>query len=70
VGGRSLFDVPVIHDHDQVRQRDRFRLLVRHVDEGDAKVALHAPQFATHLQAQELVERRQGLVEGAAPADW
>jgi len=67
VGGRSLFDVAVIHDHDQVRQRDRFRLRVRHVDEGDAEVALHAPQFAAHLQTQELVERRLGLVEEQYP---
>ena len=36
---------------------------MRDVDEGDAELALHAPQLGAHLDAQLLVERGQRLVE-------
>jgi hypothetical protein len=58
LGRGRLLDVTVIHDHHQVGKRDRFRLGMGHVDKGDAEIALHASKLATHLQSQELVQRR------------
>ena len=51
------------HDDDRVGDRDGLELGMRHVDEGDAELLLHAAQFAAHAQAQIFVERRQRLVE-------
>ena len=53
----------MVHDHDQIGQRDCFLLRVGDVDEGDAEIALHAPELAAHLQPQEFVEGRQGFVQ-------
>ena len=53
----------MVHDHDEVGQGDGLELGMGDVDEGDAQVLLQPPQLAAHLQAQELVERRQRLVE-------
>ena len=54
---------PVIHDDDEIGERQRLVLAVRHVHEADAELALEALQLLAHAHAQERVERGQRLVE-------
>ena len=48
---------------DAIRERHRFRLVVRHVDEGGAQLLVQAPQLCAHLRAQAGIEIRKRLVE-------
>jgi hypothetical protein len=63
VGRVDLLHAPAIHDGDAVRQRERLRLVVRHVHERDARLLLHADELELHLLAQLGVERCERLVE-------
>ncbi len=58
-----LLDVPGVHHRDPVRQRERFGLVVRHVDERDADFLLQVDELDLHFLAQLRVERRERLVE-------
>ena len=52
-----------MEDGDPVRQDHRFRLVVRHVDEGDAGAALQRLELEAHTLAQLGVEIGQRFVE-------
>src|SRR6185436_18218616 len=60
---RQLDDPAAIHDRDQIGHREGFFLIVRHVDERDAHLAVHALQLELHLLAELEVERAERLVE-------
>src|SRR5579871_489330 len=59
----DLLDDALVHDGDAVRHRERFALVMRNVDEGDADALLDFAQLVAHMLAQLEVQRRQGLVE-------
>ena len=63
MGRRRLLDPALIHHHHEVGDGDRLQLRVGDVDERDPELPLHPAQFPPHLQAQELVQGGQGLVE-------
>ena len=46
--GAGLLDLPAIHHHDHVRQRNRLQLRVRDMHEGDSEIALHPLQLKPH----------------------
>ena len=54
----GLPDLALFHHHHEVGERDRLKLRVRNVNEGDAEVALHAAQLLAHLDTQVLIKRR------------
>ena len=54
----DLQDLALGHDRDAVRHGERFFLVMRHEDEGDAGLVLEALQLDLHLLAQFIVERR------------
>ena len=58
----DLLEPPVVHDGDQVGEGERFRLVVRHVDEGASKLLVKTLELAPHGDAQGHVEVAQGLV--------
>ena len=53
----------VSEHRDAVRHGHRLGLVVRHVDHGDAELAMDALDLELHLLAQVLVERAERLVE-------
>ena len=59
----DLLHAAVVHHREPVGQGHRLALVVGHVDEGGAGLAVHAPQLDLHLEADLQVERRQRLVE-------
>ena len=59
----DLLDASLVHDGDPVRQRERLRLVVRHVDERDADLLLQVDELDLHLLAQLRVEGGQRLVQ-------
>ena len=59
----QLLDAPAVHDDDAVGQSQRFFLVMRHVQHGDAQFALDAAQLGAHLHAQLGVQVRQRLIE-------
>ena len=63
LGVVELLDHAAVHDRDAVGHRERLLLVVRHVDERDADVALDALQLDLQLLAQLQVERAERLVE-------
>ena len=64
VGRRTeLLDVALVHHRDPVAHRERFLLVVRHVDERDADLALDPLELDLHLLAELQVERAERLVE-------
>ena len=52
-----------VHDGDPVGHRERFLLVVRHVQERDADLALDLFELDLHLPAELEVERTERLVE-------
>ena len=54
---RRLLDAASVHHHDHVCNRQRFRLGVGDMDEGDAEIDLDELQLGAHLEAQELIQR-------------
>ena len=61
--GADLLHGTPVEDDDAVRQRHRFGLVVRHIDERDAGAALQRLELGAHALAQLGVEVRQRLVE-------
>jgi hypothetical protein len=59
----DLFDFAVGEHRHPVRHRHRLGLIVRHIDHGDADLAMDTLDLDLHLLAQVLVERAEGLVE-------
>ena len=62
-GGADLVDVARVHDRDAVAHRQRFLLVVGHVDERDADLALDALELELHDLSQLEVEGAERLVE-------
>jgi hypothetical protein len=58
-----LLDAAVPHHRHPVRQRERFLLVVGHVDGGDSQGLLQEADLLAHLLADLGVQVRQGLVE-------
>ena len=64
LGGRAdLLDLALVEHGEAVAHRQRLLLVVRHVDERDADLALDALELDLHLLAQLEVERAERLVE-------
>src|SRR5438067_2384516 len=61
--GADLLDAAVAEHRDPIGHRHRFALVMRHVDHGDAELAMDALDLHLHLLAQVLVERAERLVE-------
>ena len=59
----GLLDAAVVHHRNPVRQRQRFGLVVRHVDERDADFLLQVDELDLQLLAELRVECCQRLVE-------
>jgi len=59
----ELFDDAVVHHRDRIGHRQRFVLVMRHENGGNAGLALQVPDFGLHLFSELLVQRAQGLVE-------
>ena len=59
----DLLDARLIHDDDAVGHRERLFLIVRHVDEHQAELALEVAQLDAHPQLEEAVEVAERLVE-------
>ena len=62
-GRADLLDHAVVHDHDDVAHRQRFLLVVRNEDKGDAEVIVHLFEFDLHLLAHLEVQRAERLVK-------
>ncbi len=71
-GGRMLVDLlrgahlkepALVHHSDPVRHRERFFLVVGHVDEGDAHPLLELLQLQLHGLAQLQIEGSEGFVQ-------
>ena len=60
---RQLDDPTRVHDRDAIGHRQRLFLIVRHVDERDADLAVQALELELHLLAELEVERPERLVE-------
>ena len=59
----DLLDPRVVHDDDPVGHRQRFLLVVRHVDEHQPELALEVAQLDAHPQLEQPVEVAERLVE-------
>src|SRR5262245_55794535 len=59
----DLLDLPVVEDRDAVAHRERFLLVVRHVDERDADLLLDPLQLGLHPLPELEVERAERFVE-------
>ena len=59
----QLLDAAGVHHRDPMRQRERFGLVVRHVDERDADLLLQIDELDLHVLAELRVERRERLVQ-------
>ncbi len=66
-GRPELLDPAAVHDGDRVRHGHGLFLVVRHVDEGHAELALDQLELELHLPAQLEVERSERLVEEQHP---
>ena len=58
-----LLDMARIHHRDPMRQRKRFGLVVRHIDERDAHFLLQVDELELHLLAQFGIERGKRFIE-------
>ena len=67
LGRPLLLDPRMVHDHDQVAQREGLVLVVRDPDEGDAGALLQRLQLQHHRLAQRIVEGADRLVEQQEP---
>ena len=55
--GALLHDRALVHQHDPIRHRQRFLLVVRDVEEGRTELLLDPAQFELHRLAKLEVER-------------
>src|SRR5690606_2579225 len=60
--GAELLDTSAVHQADAIRHGERFLLVMGDIEDGDAELAMNAPDFELHLFAQTLVERAQWLI--------
>src|SRR5262249_40231398 len=60
---RDLLDARIVHHDDAIGHRKGLFLVVRHVDEHQAELALEVAQLHAHSQLQEPVEVAERLVE-------
>ena len=67
LGGRHLLDDALAEHGDAVGHAHRLDLVVRHVDERPAEVALQALELRAHLEPEQGVERGERLVEEQRP---
>ena len=58
----DLSDVPAFEYRHAIRHRQRFALVVRHIDDGDAEHLVDLLQLDLHVLAQLLVERAERFV--------
>ena len=63
LGRSDLLDPALVEDGDPVAHRERFFLVVRDVEEGDADALLDRLELDLHLLAELQVERAERLVE-------
>ena len=63
IGSPTCSMLAVVEHGDAVAHRERFFLVVRDVDKGDADLALDPQQLELHLLAELEVERAERLVE-------
>src|SRR5207248_63774 len=59
----DLLDASFVHDHDAVRDRQGFFLIMRDIDRRDAQFALDRPDLLAQRDPNLGVQRRQRLVE-------
>ena len=59
----DLLDHALVHHHDAVGHRERFFLVVRHHDGGDAEPALQRLDLVAQAQPHARIERGERLVE-------
>ena len=59
----DLHDAALVHHRDLMRERQRFGLIMRHIDGGHAQLALKPLQLEAHALAQFGVEVGERLVE-------
>src|SRR6266704_2228269 len=59
----QLFETPVIHDRDVIRQHQRLGLVVCYVDEGGAESGLQLFELDLHVLTQLQVQRSQWLIQ-------
>ena len=59
----DLLDCAVRHNHDCVRHRQCFFLIVRNVNKGDAQAFVHRFEFKLHFLAHFEIERAERLVQ-------
>ena len=62
-GRTDLLDHALVHHHDAVGHGERFFLVVRHHDGGDAEPALQRLDLVAQAQAHARIERGERLVE-------
>ena len=60
--GSDLVNLPMAEDGDAVGEPQRFLLVVRDIEDCDARLLVDAADFELDLLAQLLVERRERLV--------
>ena len=62
VAGAHLLDPALVEHGDPVRQDQRLLLIMRHIDEGGAKLAVDALDLELQHLSQLLVQRAEGFV--------
>ena len=62
-GRVELLDPPLVEHRHPIRHRQRFALIVGHIDEGDAQMTVQAFEFGLHLLPQLQIQRAQGLIQ-------
>ncbi len=66
-GRPDLLDPSLVEDRNAIGHRERLLLVMRHVHERDADLALDGLQLDLHLLAQLEVERAERFVEEQHP---
>ena len=59
----DLLDVALVHDYDGIGHGQRFFLIMGHIDEGDAKLILHADQLVLHFLPEFQIQGAQWFVQ-------
>lgn len=62
-GAVELLHLPGLHDGDLVGGDQRFALVVRDIDRGQAQKIVHLADLVAHLLAQMRIEIGQGFVQ-------
>ena len=59
----DLLDFAFVHNHDSVRKRKGFFLVVGHINEGDSELLVHLLKLYLHVLAHLEIKRAEGLVQ-------